>query len=384
MAKVNRRYNPQTGETISRYFRTVLRAICAIKNQFVQQAGPETHPEIASSPLYLPYFKDCIGLLDDTHIEAKVPVRIATRFRGRKGLTQNVMVAVKPDCRFTYVLAGWEGSANNFTTSQSINAQETEMSIVPLSAPHKEASKKQEISKRKSTSLSEKVVQAKSGLKVDKGFKKTTYIAAASTLVDSCVVEVTSEIESGKERGSLLPRTFEIESGKERGSSLPRTFEIESGEERVNIEARDETIPDDDSIEKRGLRQDGDAFTPTNNNSATPSSGKSRGKKPREANEEHFDDLIATVKEVAVAIKISVTAHWSDNLWPRITETGGHSNEIYDAPYSFLYDDEKKGRKEDKACTDMLALKCYTYRIQLDYVELEVSSTSLLKVHVIS
>nr|CAD1830072.1 unnamed protein product [Ananas comosus var. bracteatus] len=105
----------RSGETISRYFSTVLRAICAIKNQFVQQAGPEIHPEIASSPLYFPYFKDCIGLLDGTHIEAKVPVRIATRFRGRKGLTQNVMAAVKPDCRFTYVSTGWEGSANDFT-----------------------------------------------------------------------------------------------------------------------------------------------------------------------------------------------------------------------------------------------------------------------------
>nr|CAD1818399.1 unnamed protein product [Ananas comosus var. bracteatus] len=41
-----------------------------------------------------------------------------------------------------------------------------------------------------------------------------------------------SEIESGKERGSSLSRTFEIESGKKRGSSLLRTFEIESGEER--------------------------------------------------------------------------------------------------------------------------------------------------------
>nr|CAD1838348.1 unnamed protein product [Ananas comosus var. bracteatus] len=105
----------RSGETISRYFSTILRAICAIKNQFVQQAGPDIHPEIALSPLYFPYFKNCIGLLDGTHIEAKVPVRIAARFRGRKGLTQNVMAAIKPDCRFTYVSASWEGSANDFT-----------------------------------------------------------------------------------------------------------------------------------------------------------------------------------------------------------------------------------------------------------------------------
>lgn len=34
-------------------------------------------------------------------------------FRGRKKLTQNVLVAVSFDLRFTYVLAGWEGSAHD-------------------------------------------------------------------------------------------------------------------------------------------------------------------------------------------------------------------------------------------------------------------------------
>lgn len=35
-------------------------------------------------------------------------------FRGRKiPTTQNVMAAVDSDLRFTYVLAGWEGSAHD-------------------------------------------------------------------------------------------------------------------------------------------------------------------------------------------------------------------------------------------------------------------------------
>jgi hypothetical protein len=35
-------------------------------------------------------------------------------FRGRKSFTtQNVMAAVDFDLRFTYVLAGWEGSAHD-------------------------------------------------------------------------------------------------------------------------------------------------------------------------------------------------------------------------------------------------------------------------------
>ena len=39
---------------------------------------------------------------------------MASAFRGRKGgTTQNVMAAVDFDLKFTYVLAGWEGSAHD-------------------------------------------------------------------------------------------------------------------------------------------------------------------------------------------------------------------------------------------------------------------------------
>ena len=45
---------------------------------------------------------------------ARVPINISAAFRGRKGeTTQNVMAAVDFDLRFTYVLAGWEGSAHD-------------------------------------------------------------------------------------------------------------------------------------------------------------------------------------------------------------------------------------------------------------------------------
>ena len=39
---------------------------------------------------------------------------IQGRFRSRKdGTTQNVLAAISFDLKFTYVLAGWEGSAHN-------------------------------------------------------------------------------------------------------------------------------------------------------------------------------------------------------------------------------------------------------------------------------
>ena len=43
-----------------------------------------------------------------------MPPAIQGRFRGRKdGTTQNVLAAISFDLKFTYVLAGWEGSAHD-------------------------------------------------------------------------------------------------------------------------------------------------------------------------------------------------------------------------------------------------------------------------------
>lgn len=54
-------------------------------------------------------------MIDGTHIEATVPSNIVARFRGRKDKpTQNVLAAVTPNKQFSYVMAGWEGSANDF------------------------------------------------------------------------------------------------------------------------------------------------------------------------------------------------------------------------------------------------------------------------------
>jgi hypothetical protein len=45
---------------------------------------------------------------------ARVPRKMQAAFRGRRHtITQNVMVAVDFDLRFTYVLAGWEGSTHD-------------------------------------------------------------------------------------------------------------------------------------------------------------------------------------------------------------------------------------------------------------------------------
>nr|AAP54145.2 transposon protein, putative, CACTA, En/Spm sub-class [Oryza sativa Japonica Group] len=57
---------------------------------------------------------DCIGAIDGTHIRASVRKNMESSFRGKKShATQNVMAAVDFDLRFTYVLAGWEGTAHD-------------------------------------------------------------------------------------------------------------------------------------------------------------------------------------------------------------------------------------------------------------------------------
>jgi hypothetical protein len=59
-------------------------------------------------------YKDCIGAIDGTHIRASVSKSMETSFRGRKPFpTQNVIVAVDFDLKFTYMLAGWEGTAHD-------------------------------------------------------------------------------------------------------------------------------------------------------------------------------------------------------------------------------------------------------------------------------
>ena len=63
--------------------------------------------------------QDCVGAIDGTHVHASVPPEIQGRFRGHKdGTTQNVLAAISFDLKFTYALAGWEGSAHD---SQVLN-----------------------------------------------------------------------------------------------------------------------------------------------------------------------------------------------------------------------------------------------------------------------
>ncbi|KAK4840180.1 hypothetical protein QYF36_001770 [Acer negundo] len=101
-----------SGETISRYFNNVLKAIKSLSREFLQPPPFSTPAEILNSKRFDPYFKDCIGVIDGMHIPAHVPAKDQSQFRNKKGLlSQNVLAACTFDLQFIFVYPGWEGSA---------------------------------------------------------------------------------------------------------------------------------------------------------------------------------------------------------------------------------------------------------------------------------
>ena len=111
---VEERYQ-HSGETVCRYFRAVLNAFITLIPKYIKLPSIEIPCAISNSTKNYPFFKDCIGAVDGTHIEAKVPKDETAAYRNRKGkLSQNVMACCDLDnLEFTFVLAGWEGSAHD-------------------------------------------------------------------------------------------------------------------------------------------------------------------------------------------------------------------------------------------------------------------------------
>lgn len=87
----------------------------SLYTEFVQLPSPtEVPPQIENNSKLYPYFKNCIGAIDGTHILAKVASHEAIPYRNRKGdISQNVLAACKFNLQFVYVLPGWEGSAHD-------------------------------------------------------------------------------------------------------------------------------------------------------------------------------------------------------------------------------------------------------------------------------
>ncbi|KAL8456640.1 hypothetical protein ACS0TY_034757 [Phlomoides rotata] len=99
----------RSGQTIHTYFHNVLRAVLRLHEVLLAKPSPVT--DDSTHPSWK-HFKGCLGALDGTLIDVTVPETDKARYRTRKGtISVNVLAAFDRGMHFTYILAGWEGSA---------------------------------------------------------------------------------------------------------------------------------------------------------------------------------------------------------------------------------------------------------------------------------
>ncbi|ETV67533.1 hypothetical protein H257_16264 [Aphanomyces astaci] len=104
-----------SGDTITRHLHRVQNAILQLAATYIQ-LPPDNAPlprRVRDSRKFFPFFANCRMAVDGTHIPVSVPTKDVKAYQGRKGFTQNVLAACDFNMVFTYVLAGWEGSAGD-------------------------------------------------------------------------------------------------------------------------------------------------------------------------------------------------------------------------------------------------------------------------------
>ncbi|KAL2929686.1 putative nuclease HARBI1 [Bienertia sinuspersici] len=104
-------YFRRTGETVSRHFNLVLRAL--LKGHHILLKKPNPVTENCQDDKWK-WFTNCLGALDGTHIKVRVGDKDKVRFRNRKGeISTNVLGVCTRNMQFVYVLPGWESSAHD-------------------------------------------------------------------------------------------------------------------------------------------------------------------------------------------------------------------------------------------------------------------------------
>ncbi|CAN1774595.1 hypothetical protein LINPERHAP1_LOCUS13022 [Linum perenne] len=101
----------RSGETVSRIIRTVLEAVLKLHTMLLVQPVPV--PDNCAYHRWK-YFKGCLGALDGTIVNVRTTVATRSWYHTRKGPTGiNCLGVVNQNMQFTYLLAGWEGSAHD-------------------------------------------------------------------------------------------------------------------------------------------------------------------------------------------------------------------------------------------------------------------------------
>jgi hypothetical protein len=104
-------------DTIHNALHQVKYSILFVKDRLMRPYAGLNQPVsdiISNNPKFWPYFRDCIGAVDGSHIPIQVFGELASRCRNHKQfLSQNILGACNFDLTYAYILAGWEGSAHD-------------------------------------------------------------------------------------------------------------------------------------------------------------------------------------------------------------------------------------------------------------------------------
>uniref|UniRef100_A0A803MII0 DDE Tnp4 domain-containing protein n=1 Tax=Chenopodium quinoa TaxID=63459 RepID=A0A803MII0_CHEQI len=101
----------RSGETVSRQFNLCLKVVLKLHEHLLYK--PIAISDDCEDERWKP-FKSCVGVLDGTYINVRVPSQERGKYRTRKGIIpMNVLGVCAPNMEFIYVLPGWEGSAHN-------------------------------------------------------------------------------------------------------------------------------------------------------------------------------------------------------------------------------------------------------------------------------
>ncbi|KAI3467750.1 hypothetical protein Pfo_024413 [Paulownia fortunei] len=103
------------GETISHHFNTILKSLMNFSMVVIVASSFEQMPSyICNNPKYWLHLKGCIGAIDGIHVHVVILTNEQLAYHGSKGdCTQNIMAACSFNMRFTFILAGWEGTAHD-------------------------------------------------------------------------------------------------------------------------------------------------------------------------------------------------------------------------------------------------------------------------------
>lgn len=100
--------------TVSKAFQDVLHALLREHRNLVKSAKAEDTAQVIARGAEYSAFEGAVGALGGTHISLGTEEQDLTVWRNENGeVSQNVLAVVNFNMRFTYVLAGWEGSARD-------------------------------------------------------------------------------------------------------------------------------------------------------------------------------------------------------------------------------------------------------------------------------